>query len=237
MSLNTLHKRSVSNLINEELLDLPGLKIKSLSHDTVEHGLEKNNVLVKEHQKILNLLHDLKVSAIRVRKSHLAKIVEIVTQFGSCLTVLVELMLSTKVEVIVSSLKDPSSVSELETSLINIMRLGLEGNHLCRLVTKYGGVHLLVQLLINNKFYSVKAVILRSLATVCCVLEAIRQLEEVKGVEVISKILGERDASEVEKAEAAGVLAQVTSPWIEDNDYVLGVTENAFYLVKSLTGE
>ena len=28
---------------------------------------------------------------------------------------------------------------------------------------------------------------------------------------------------------------QVTSPWIEDNDYVLGVTENAFSLVRDLT--
>ena len=27
----------------------------------------------------------------------------------------------------------------------------------------------------------------------------------------------------------------MTSPWIEDNDYVLGVTENAFSLVRDLT--
>ena len=170
-------------------------------------------------------------------KNNLSEMVKIVTQFGSCLTVLVELMLSTKVEVIVSSLKDPTSVSDLETSLVNITSLGLEGNHLCRLVTKHGGGRLLVQLLTNNKFYSLRGAVLRSLGTVCCVLEAIRQMEEVRGVEVIARMLGEKGTSEMERAEAAGVLAQVTSPWIEDNDYVLGVTENAFYLVKSLTGE
>ena len=48
-------------------------------------------------------------------------------------------------------------------------------------------------------------------------------------------LLGDHSISESERAEAAGVLAQVTSPWIEDNDYVLGVTENAFNLVKNLT--
>ena len=98
-------------------------------------------------------------------------------------------------------------------------------------------MRLLVQLLTNNKFYSLRGAVLRSLGTVCCVLEAIRQMEQVRGVEVIAKMLRERRTSEMERAEAAGVLAQVTSPWIEDNDYVLGVMENAFYLVKSLTGE
>lgn len=226
-------RRKVSILMNDELLELPGLKIKKLPGDI--HDGDNNNVLLKEHQKILNLLHDLTVSSMSMNKSHLAEIVEIVTQFGSCLTVLVELMLSAKVEVIVSSLKDPTSVSDLEISLVNITSLGLEGNHLCRLVTKYGGVSLLVRLLTNNKFKSVRGIVLRSLGTVCSVLEAIRQLEEVRGVEVIARMLGERGSSEMERAEAAGVLAQVTSPWIEDNDYVLGVTENAFYLVKSLT--
>ena len=62
-------------------------------------------------------------------------------------------------------------------------------------------------------------------------------MEEVRGVEAIARMLEEKGTSEMERAEAAGVLAQVTSPWIEDNDYVLGVTENAFYLVKYLTGE
>ena len=54
-------------------------------------------------------------------------------------------------------------------------------------------------------------------------------------MEVIARLLGDHSISESERAEAAGVLAQVTSPWIEDNDYVLGVTENAFNLVKNLT--
>ena len=221
--------------MNDDLMELPGLKMKKLPSDILES--DKNSILIKEHQKIQNLLHDLTVSSMNMNKSHLAKIVEIVTQFGACLTVLVELMLSAKVGAIVSSLKDPSSVSELEVSLVNITSLGLEGNHLCRLVTKYGGVSMLVRLLTNSKFKSVRGIVLRSLGTVCCVLEAIRQLEEVRGVEVIARLLGEKSSTEMEKAEAAGVLAQVTSPWIEDNDYVLGVTENAFFLVKSLTGE
>ena len=128
-------------------------------------------------------------------------------------------------------------MKELETALVNVMKFWLEGNHLCRLITKHGGVHLLVGMLTNNKFHSVKSTILRSIATVCCVPDSIRQLEEIKGVDVISRILGDRDSSELEKGEAAGVLAQITNPWIKGNNYVLGVTESNFFLVKSLTGD
>jgi len=224
----------LSNVITKELLSLPGLKLKTSSCKFKKEA-QKYNSLEKEHLNLLNLLHNLKVCSTMERKGNLARMVEIVTQFGSCLTVLVELMLSTKVQVIVSSLKQPNSESELETSLVNLTSLGLEGNHLCRLVARYEGVSWLVKLLSNKKFISLRVAILRALGTVCSVLEAIRQLEEVKGVEVIATMLGDKGTSEMEKAEAAGVLAQVTSPWIEENDYVLGVTENAFYLVKELT--
>ena len=159
------------------------------------------------------------------------------TKFGGCLTALLELMLSHKVEQLVAQLREPRSMTELETCLAMVTSLGLEGNHLCRLVCRHGGVRLLVSLLTSPRWLGARGPTLRALGTICCVLEAIRQLEEVQGVEVIAGILGDLSAGEVERAEAAGVLAQVTSPWIEENDYILGITENAFFLVQSLTGE
>ena len=82
------------------------------------------------------------------------------------------------------------------------------GNHLCRLMTKHGAVSMLVSLLSRDSC-PVRAPTLRALATLCSVLEAIRQLEEVRGVEVIARLLGDTAISEAERAEAAGVLAQV----------------------------
>ena len=194
-------------------------------------------MIMREHQKILSYIHDLKFCAAHghSRKGHVAEMVKSATKFGSCITVLVEEMLSSKVSHIVTSLEPSHGTRDnLEQSLVNITSLGLEGNHLCRLMTKHGAVSLLISIL-SQESCPVRAPTLRALATLCSVLEAIRQLEEVRGVEVIARLLGDLSIGEAERAEAAGVLAQVTSPWIEDNDYVLGVTENAFTLVRDLT--
>ena len=79
MNLTYTKKTKVSNLIGKELLDLPGFRIKTCSHGTLEHDFEKNIVLVNEQQKIVNLLHDLKVCVTRTRKESLSKIVPMVT--------------------------------------------------------------------------------------------------------------------------------------------------------------
>ena len=164
---------------------------------------------------------------------HVTEMVRLATVFGSVITVLVEEMLSSKVGCIVASVSGGGP--GVEQILTSITSLGLEGNHLCRLMTKHGAVSNLVRILSQEDKSALRAATLRALATLCSVLEAIRQLEEVRGVEVIARLLSDLSIHESERAEAAGVLAQVTSPWIEDNDYVLGVTENAFNLVKNLT--
>ena len=222
-----------------ELTNLPGLRLGPASSKEREELYEvlesdQNNVIMREHQKILHYIHDLKFCAAHQR--NLAEMVKSATKFGSSITVLVEEMLSSKVGQIVSSLNSPTvTAGQVESCLALLTSLGLEGNHLCRLMTRHGAVSLLVHLLSTSQSRQVRAATLRALATLCSVLEAIRQLEEVRGVEVIAKLLSDLTVTESERAEAAGVLAQVTSPWIEDNDYVLGVTENAFNLVKNLT--
>ena len=222
-----------------ELTSLPGLRLSggsSVEREELYSQLDSdhNNVIMREHQKILHYIHDLKFCAAHQR--NLAEMVKSATKFGSSITVLVEEMLSSKVGQIVSSLNSTTATAgQMESCLVTMTSLGLEGNHLCRLMTRHGAVSLLVHLLSTSQHREVRAATLRALATLCSVLEAIRQLEEVRGVEVIAKLLSDLTVTESERAEAAGVLAQVTSPWIEDNDYVLGVTENAFNLVKNLT--
>ena len=76
----------------------------------------------------------------------------------------------------------------------------------------------------------------RALGTVCCVLEGIMELEEAGGIEILSDTLRDCDAAEEEKSEAAGLLAQVTSPWIENNSSIDGLSRHLGQLVESLTG-
>lgn len=43
------------------------------------------------------------------------------------------------------------------------------------------------------------------------------------------------DSNEDEKSEAAGVLAQITSPWIEDNHHVEGLSQHLNKIIFTLT--
>ena len=213
-SWSPLFQSPVCNFLSQ----LPGVRRPRGATSDGELGTDE--VLLKEQQRMQKLLHDLKVSASRVRSSQLAPLVEVVTEFGTCLTSLVELMLSSKVEQVVVSVQEAASLQELEAALGRVTRLGLEGNHLCRLVARHGGVRLLVEMLTSPKWLPARGSLLRTLGTVCCVLEAIRQLEEVRGVEVIARLVGDSGAREAERAEAAGVLAQVRA-WPPEPSFYL----------------
>jgi len=61
------------------------------------------------------------------------------------------------------------------------------------------------------------------------------ELEDAGGIEILSDTLKDEYASEEEKSEAAGLLAQVTSPWIENNNTIEGLARHLNDLVQSLT--
>ena len=63
------------------------------------------------------------------------------------------------------------------------------------------------------------------------------ELEESGGIEIVSDTLRDSGATEEEKSEAAGLLAQVTSPWIENNSSIEGLSRHLGQLVDSLTGK
>ena len=125
----------------------------------------------------------------------------------------------------------------LRVSIDSITSLALEGNHLCRLIAKHGGVRLLVHICLEIKFRSVRVNAFRALGTVCCVLEGIMELEEAGGIKVLAETLKDVEAKEEEKSEAAGLLAQVTSPWIENNSSIEGLAAHLEDLVMSLTSK
>ena len=122
----------------------------------------------------------------------------------------------------------------------SLITLALEGNHLCRLIAKHGGVRTLLEICVDPGLRTVRVNAFRALGTICCVLEGIVELQAVGGVEVLADTLGDDDddsaVTEEEKSEAAGLLAQVTSPWIENNTRIQGLAKHLANLVESLTG-
>ena len=92
----------------------------------------------------------------------------------------------------------------------------------------------LVSLLNLTGSAEVRLLALRALSSVCCTVECIRSLEQCEGVDAVASILTTSCSLE-ERVEAAGVLAQVTSPWITDNHQVEGLTIHVPSMVSTLT--
>ena len=65
----------------------------------------------------------------------------------------------------------------------------------------------------------------------------ILELDASGGIEILSDPLRDPDSNEEEKSEAAGLLAQVTSPWIENNSSIESLGRHLGHLVESLTGK
>ena len=140
----------------------------------------------------------------------------------------------------VERLNERKSDLVLRMAVDSLITLALEGNHLCRLIAKHGGVRTLLEICVDPGLRTVRVNAFRALGTICCVLEGIVELQAVGGVEVLADTLGDYDdhfaVTEEEKSEAAGLLAQVTSPWIENNTRIQGLAKHLANLVESLTG-
>ena len=100
-------------------------------------------------------------------------------------------------------------------------------------------MQILFDLCLDPVMVQLHAQALRAVATVCCVSESIEELEKVGGVERLSDMLSSQSAStsEAVRAEAAGVVAQILSPCLEQYTHVAGFLENMDDLVRALTSE
>ncbi|XP_064098524.1 protein inscuteable homolog isoform X1 [Macrobrachium nipponense] len=164
------------------------------------------------------------------------QVVQVVTALGHAFTKLVDLMLSREIKVVVQVLEEPDAEENISSAVSHLTALGVDGGHICRLIARLGGVRALLGLCLEPRLSHVRVASLRALATVCCVVEGIEELEKAGGIEVVSEVLCDPECPEEERSEAAGVLAQVTSPWVENNHRLTALYEHIHSIVIALTG-
>ena len=187
-----------------ELRQFPGLKVGG-----------KSNWRLKETQtKLLDICEEVKTGLI-VDKHEL---VNKVTAIGSLFSKTVELILGLQVGRCVARLTRAMNKSEVEATLGVVTSLALEGNNLCRILVADGAVASILYLCRDQAAsVQVRTAALRALGSICCVLEGIQEFCSQAGHLSVLGILVDRARGEGERREAAGVLAQVTSPWIHGN--------------------
>jgi hypothetical protein len=160
------------------------------------------------------------------------------TAFSSC----VELILGYQIQRCVANLHvrgvggGGSGHEEMESALACITALALEGNNLCRLLVSQGALPALLALCQDSRPPAVRIAALRALGSICCVLEGIQGFLGLGGQERVVDILADRRRSEGERREAAGLLAQLTSPWIEGNTGFPGIELFLQEVIFSLKG-
>merc|ERR1719461_541715 len=120
-------------------------------------------------------------------------VVDVITQVGATFTKLIELMLSKEIKSSVERLNERKSDLVLRMAVDSLITLALEGNHLCRLIAKHGGVRTLLEICVDPGLRTVRVNAFRALGTVCCVLEGIMELQAVGGIEVLADTLSDED--------------------------------------------
>ncbi|XP_059613053.1 uncharacterized protein LOC132259434 [Phlebotomus argentipes] len=98
-------------------------------------------------------------------------------------------------------------------------------------------VRVLLLVVVESAFPSIRALALRALASVCSTEVTIRQLEQSGGVEIVAEVIGHRDVkrTEPELREAVSVLAQITAPWHGDTHKLRDLQECLEFLVENIT--
>ncbi|XP_064611624.1 protein inscuteable homolog isoform X3 [Liolophura sinensis] len=101
-------------------------------------------------------------------------------------------------------------------------------------IMEEGGLRVLFDICRSTSLQGSQSQALRAVATICCVTESILELERVGGVECVREILCDSRSSEELLGEAAGVIAQITSPCLENYQHISGFQENMADLVPAL---
>ncbi|XP_030876913.1 protein inscuteable homolog [Leptonychotes weddellii] len=97
-----------------------------------------------------------------------------------------------------------------------------------------GGVVALFKICRQDSFRCLYPQALRTLASICCVEEGVHQLEKVDGVLCLADILTDDSHSEATRAEAAAVVAQVTSPHLPFTQHLGSFLESMEEIVTAL---
>ena len=189
--------------------------------------LEPSHRVLYLSKSLNHILYQIKISVVR---GTLTSVVEQLKEFGSSFTELVNLLLT---DIVVESIHTLFSSRSVQDALVLVSRLGLQGNHICRIFAREGGMSVLLDLLGSTRGLQHRGMVLRALGTLCCVKEGILHFQEQGGMERIAEVLRE-DTEERIRMEAAGVLAQVTSPWIDNCLDPCQVDQHGYDLVSSL---
>lgn len=218
--------------------EFPGYKTSNNSRPITSPKTDGLTEIVNLQQKVvLQVVDRLKLCAERCQYTPQQPLVEMkkcISHLDQAYVKLVDLVISKEVKAIIDVVeRGDVNVTQAVNVMIN---LGNEhSSQIYSIISKFSGIRFLVALTLTSSSKEVKLLALRAISSICCTVDCIRDLERCGGVNIISSILVNPSNCLETKVEAAGVLAQITSPWISDNHKVVGLKAHVASLVAQLT--
>ncbi|KAA0724118.1 Protein inscuteable -like protein [Triplophysa tibetana] len=154
------------------------------------------------------------------------------------LNVITERCLHTEDEYFLRSMKEAihEILTDLSDSFSHMIDMALANEIQVRTspTVEEGAVVALLKICRQDCFSSLYADALRTVASICCVEEGITQLEKVDGILCLADILTDASCAETTRAEAAAVMAQITSPHHTSTQHLASFLESMQDIVTAL---
>ncbi|KAG9331432.1 hypothetical protein JZ751_019156 [Albula glossodonta] len=145
-------------------------------------------------------------------KSMKEAIHETLTEVSDSFSQMIDLALTNEVQILIRQIESSDNIQTIGSAISSLLSLTQDGPQLCTIIAKEGAVVALFKICRQDCFSCLYAHALRTVASICCVEEGIKQLEEVDGILCLADILTDTGSAEAARAEAAAVVAQITSP-------------------------
>lgn len=124
---------------------------------------------------------------------------------------------------------------KLKAIFISLIELCLQDEEITKMLISENCILVLFDLLCDPYFNPIIEIILRTISTLCSCAECIDSMEKVSGVGYLTDILCNENADEWIRTEAAGCIAQLTSPTLDLCHRLTGFIENMEDLISALT--
>ncbi|KAM3870653.1 protein inscuteable homolog [Diretmus argenteus] len=167
-------------------------------------------------------------------KSMREAIHEILTDVSDSFSNMIDMALANEIQVLIKQIESSDSVYTIGSAISNLLSLTQDGPQLCSIIAKEGAVVALFKICRQDCFSDLYAHALRTVASICCVEEGISQLDKVDGILCLADILTDENSAEAARAEAAAVVAQITSPHHTSTQHLASFLESMHDIVTAL---
>ncbi|XP_044048564.1 protein inscuteable homolog isoform X3 [Siniperca chuatsi] len=137
-------------------------------------------------------------------------------------------------KVLIKQIDSSDNIHTIGSAISNLLSLTQDGPQLCSIIAKEGAVVALFKICRQDRFRDLYAHALRTVASICCVEEGINQLDKVDGILCLADILTDESSVEAARAEAAAVVAQITSPHHTSTQHLASFLESMHDIVTAL---